>query len=175
MASQAILEKKRAQVDEIKNKIQNAKGLVIIDYVGLNVMQDTLMRKKLRERGIDYSVLKNRLVKMAFNELGHSEFDEALNGPSAFAFSETDTVEVAKAIAECATEYKKIQIKCGYAEGSFIDANEVKQLAKLPPKEVLLAQMLGSMQSPITNLAYCLNGLISGLAICINQIAEKRA
>ncbi|MBR2057064.1 MAG: 50S ribosomal protein L10 [Clostridia bacterium] len=85
MASKEILELKQQQVEEIKSKISTAKGLVIIDYMGLNVAQDTAFRKEMRNAGVDYQVLKNRLVQRAFNDLGYTQFDEALNGPTAVA------------------------------------------------------------------------------------------
>jgi large subunit ribosomal protein L10 len=175
MASQSILEQKRTQIDAIKEQIKNAKGLVIVNYIGLTVAEDTAFRKSLRERGINYSVLKNRLVKMAFNELGYNDFDEALNGPSALAFSNDDAVGAAKAIIESASSYSKISVKCGMAEGNFIDAAGIKMLASLPSKDIMIAKLLGTMQAPISNLVYCLNGLISGLAICLNKIAEQKA
>lgn len=175
MASQGILEQKRSQIEAIKEKIQNAKGIVMVNYVGVTVEEDTALRKTLRSRGIEYVVLKNRLVKKAFDELGVNDFDEALNGPSAFAFSNTDAVEVAKALVESAQTYAKVEIKCGYAERTYVDANGVKMLSKLPPRNILVATVLGTMLSPISNFAYCLNGLISGLAICLNKIAEQKA
>lgn len=162
MASTGILEQKQQQVEEIKSKISSAKSIVLIDYMGLNVAEDTAFRKELRTAGIDYAVLKNRLVKRAFNDLGYTEFDEALNGPTAVAFSAVDAVAPAKVIVENIKKLNKMKAKCGMVEGEFMDENGVKQIAAIPSKEILVAKMLGSMQAPI-----------AGLAICLNKIAEN--
>ncbi|HKL94513.1 MAG TPA: 50S ribosomal protein L10 [Clostridia bacterium] len=175
MASHGILEQKRAEIDAIKEKIANAKGLVIIDYMGLKVSEDTAFRKELRNSGLHYEVLKNTFLHKAFVELGFKGFEKSLNGPSAVAFSDTDVIAPAKAITECAKKYAKVKIKCGLADGVYIDEAGVKALAELPSKEVLIAKMLGSMQAPISNFVYCLNGLISGLAICLDKIAEQKS
>ncbi len=164
MASKEILEQKQQQVDEIKSKISAAKSLVIIDYMGLNVAEDTAFRKQLRESGIDYQVLKNRLVQRAFNDLGFTSFDEALNGPTAVAFSDKDTVAPARIILENIKKFNKMKAKCGLVEGEFVDESGVKEIASIPSKEILLAKMLGSMQSPI-----------SRLAICLDKIAELKS
>ena len=132
MASKGILEKKRTEIEAIKERIANAKGLVVIDYKGLKVSEDTDFRKQLRNDGLEYSVLKNTFLKIAFNELGYKEFDESLNGPTAVAFSNTDVIASAKAITKCAKKYAKVQVKCGLADGAFVDKAGVKALADLP-------------------------------------------
>lgn len=162
--NQQILEAKKQQVEEIKDKIQRAKGVVILDYMGLTVAQDTAFRKELRDNGIDYAVLKNRLVKIAFNELGYTQFDEALNGPTAVAFSFTDEVAPAKFILKNVKALNKMKVKCGMVDKSYMDEKEVKQLADTPSKDILLARLVGSIAAPI-----------SKLAICLNKIAELKA
>lgn len=161
--NQEVLAAKKQQVEEIKSKIQSSKSIVLVDYKGLTVAEDTAFRKELRENGVDYAVLKNRLVKIAFNELGYTQFDEALNGPTAVAFS-ADAVAPAKFIFKNINSFKKMTAKCGMVEGNFMDENGIKAIASIPSKEILLSKMLGSMQSPITKLA-----------ICINKIAEAKA
>ena len=160
--NQQVLEAKKQQVEEIKAKIKSAKSIVLIDYMGLTVAQDTAFRKELRENGVDYGVLKNRLVKIAFNELGYTQFDEALNGPTAVAFSSTDAVAPAKYIVKNIKAFNKMKTKCGMVEGQFMDEAGLKQIADIPSKEVLLAKMLGSMQSPISKLARCLSMIAEG-------------
>ncbi len=162
MASKDVLELKQQQVEEIKAKISAAQSIVVIDYMGLNVAEDTAFRKDLRNAGVDYQVLKNRLVKRAFNELGYTQFDEALNGPTAVAFSDKDAVAPAKIIVDSIKKLNKMKTKCGMVEGEFLDEKGVKEIASIPSKEILIAKMLGSMQSPIT-----------GLAVCLNKIAEQ--
>ena len=161
--NQEVLAAKKQQVEEIKAKITSAKSIVLIDYMGLTVAQDTAFRKELRENGVDYAVLKNRLVKIAFNELGYNDFDEALNGPTAVAFSSTDAVAPAKFIVKNIKAFNKMKTKCGMVEGKFMDEAGLKKIADIPSKEVLLAKMLGSMQSPL-----------SKLAMCLKQIAEQK-
>ena len=161
--NQEVLAAKKQQVEEIKAKITSAKSIVLVDYMGLTVAQDTAFRKELRENGVDYAVLKNRLVKIAFNELGYNQFDEALNGPTAVAFSSTDAVAPAKFIYKNIKALNKMKTKCGMVEGEFMDEAGLKKIADIPSKEVLLAKMLGSMQSPLSKLARCLK-----------QIAEQK-
>lgn len=101
-------------------------------------------------------------MKRAFDDLGYTQFDEALNGPTAVAFSDTDAVAPAKIIVENIKKLNKMKAKCGLVEGEYMDENGVKAVASIPSREILIAKMLGSMQSPIT-----------GLAVCLNKIAEK--
>ncbi len=164
MASQQILEIKKQQVEDIKAKISSAKSIVLIDYMGLNVAEDTAFRKEMRTNNVDYAVLKNRLVKIAFNDLGITDCDDALNGPTAVAFSSTDAVAPAKVVFENIKKFNKMTAKCGIVEGEFMNADGIKQIASIPSREILIAKMLGSMQAPI-----------SGLARCLNSIAESKA
>ena len=169
----AALEEKKKLVEELKEKIGAAQSIVIVDYKGLTVFEDTELRKTLREANVEYRVLKNRLMQKAFNELGYTEFDEALNGPTAVAFATTDPSAPAKILLESADKTKKVSIKCGMVDGAFITPDGVKDLATLPSKEVLIAKLLGTMSAPISGLARVLNETISGLARVLNQIAEK--
>ncbi len=163
MASKEILEQKAQHVEEIKSKISAAKGLVVIDYMGLTVAEDTAFRKDLRTAGVHYQVLKNRLVQRAFNELGYNQFDEALNGPTAIAFSDTDATVPAKVIFDNIKKFNKMKAKCGMVEGEYLDDKGIKEIASIPSREILLSKMLGSMQAPI-----------SGLARVLSRIAEAQ-
>ena len=169
----AALEEKKQLVEELKEKIGAAQSIVIVDYKGLTVFEDTELRKTLREANVEYRVLKNRLMQKALNELGYTEFDEALNGPTAVAFAMTDPAAPAKILLESADKTKKVSVKCGMVDGAYITPDGVKELATLPPKEVLIAKLLGTMSAPISGLARVLNETISGLARVLNQIAEK--
>lgn len=164
MASVEILNQKKQIVEDIKSKISAAKGLVIVDYIGLTVEEDTAMRRELRNAGLDYGVLKNRLVQRAFNELKFTDFDKHLEGPSALAFSATDSIAPAKAVFECVKKYPKMKIKCGMVDGQYVDDKLVEKYAALPSKEQLIA-----------GLACGLNSLIAGLAICLNRVSEQKA
>lgn len=162
--SSAQLAKKQA-VEEIKNKIENCNSFVIINYKGLTVAQDTEFRSEFRKNGVVYKVLKNTLVKKALNELGYTQFDEALNGSSAFAFATDDAIAPAKIAAEGATKYKgSVEIKCGMFDKAFADAQMVEALSKVPNKQTLLAMLVSVLSAPIR-----------GLAVALNAVAEKNA
>ena len=154
-----IRKEKEAVVEEIKTKIQAAKSVVLVDYKGLTVAQDTELRCNFRIAGVEYKVYKNRLAKIAFNELGFTQFDEALEGPTAIAFSMNDSVSAAKISAEANKKYNKLQTKCGLVDGEFNDADALKIIASVPSREVLIAKMLGSMLAPVSKLAYVLNAI----------------
>ena len=169
----AALEEKKKLVEELKEKIGAAKSIVIVDYKGLTVFEDTELRKTLREANVEYRVLKNRLMQKAFNELGYTDFNEALNGPTAVAFANGDPVAPAKILLDSADKTKKLSVKCGMVDGTYITTDGVKELATLPPKEVLLAKLLGTLEAPISGLARVLNETVAGLARVLNAIAEK--
>jgi large subunit ribosomal protein L10 len=176
MASKAIFEQKKQIVEDIKAKVQSAKSMVLVDYRGLTVKNDTEFRAKMREADIEYKVMKNKLVKIALNQLGYTEFDKDLEGTTAIAFAKNDPVAPAKIILEAMAKYNKLSVKCGMVEGKPITAEGVKELAELPPKEVLVAQVLGMLLAPITGLVRVLNaGTVGGLAVALNQIAEKKS
>lgn len=158
----ANLETKKQVVEDIKAKIQNAKSVVFIDYKGLTVAEDTDFRNEFRKADCEYKVLKNTLVRKAFNELGVTDFDSDLNGPTAVAFGKDETGASRVVVEACKKFNDKISVKSAYVDGSYVDANGVKVFASIPSREVLLAKMLGSLQSPIT-----------GLAIALKAIADK--
>lgn len=168
------LQSKIGLVDEIKEKIESAHSIVLVNYRGLTVEAATELRKKLRENGVDYKVYKNTMMKRAFNDLGHDGLDEYLAGPSAIAFGLEDAVAPAKVIAEFAKDNEAIEIKAGIVDGKVIDVKGVEALAKLPSKEVLIAQVLGGLNAPIQGLANVLTGNLRGLAVVLNAIAEKK-
>ena len=143
----AKVELKQPIVDEIKAKVEGAATVVLVDYRGLTVEQDTKLRKGLREAGCEYKVYKNTLMKRAFEGTDFAQLDDLLDGPSAIAISKEDATA---------------PIKGAVVEGAFYDVDGVKALASIPSREELISKLLGSLQSPITNMARVLN-----------QIAEK--
>ena len=159
--SAAQLEKEQI-VQDIKAKIENSQSFVIIDYKGLTVAQDTEFRSEFRKNDVEYKVLKNTLVRKALNELGYTEFDEALNGPSAFAFGISDAVAPAKVAAEGVKKYNKMKVKCGMFDKKFADAATCEAMSKVPNKETLLAMLVSVLSAPMR-----------GLAVALNAIAEK--
>ena len=160
--SPAQLEK-REVVQQIRETIENSHSFVIIDYKGLTVAQDTEFRAEFRKNGVEYKVLKNTLVRKALNELGYTEFDEALNGPSAFAFGTEDAVAPAKVAAEGVKKYGKMQIKCGMFDKKFADAATCDAMSKVPGRETLLAMLVSVLSAPVR-----------GLAVALNAVADKK-
>ena len=160
MPSAKILEAKKQAVEEIKATLTKAVAGVFVDYCGLTVEQDTKLRNKLREANVEYKVVKNTLTRFAANEVGLEGLDEILNGPTALAISETDEVITAKVLAEFAKENEALEIKSGFLEGKVVSVDEVKKLADTPSREVLIAKLMGSMNSPISALARTLQALV---------------
>lgn len=174
MPKEKILNQKREVVEGISAKMKAAKAMVFADYRGLTVEQDTLLRNALRKAGVDYKVVKNTLTRFAANENGLEGLDSYLNGPTAMASSETDPVAPAKVLSEYAKKYDKLELKVGVVEGRIIDPSGIKALAELPPREVLIARVLGGLNAPISGLVNVLNGNIRGLVVALNAIAEQK-
>ncbi|MDO4802299.1 MAG: 50S ribosomal protein L10, partial [Prevotellaceae bacterium] len=153
MPSEKALESKKAIVAQLKERFENAQAGVLADYRGLTVEQDTALRNKLREAGVDYTVVKNNLTRFAAKEVGLDELDSTLHGPTAIATSDTDVVAPAKVLIDFAKENEALEIKGGFVDGKVISIDEIKVYASIPSKEVLISKMLGSLQSPIGALA----------------------
>lgn len=155
-------QEKHEIVDQIKEKIQSTNGFIVIDYKGLTVEQDTEFRKAFREAGVEYKVLKNTLVRIALNELGYKDFDQDLNGPSAFAFAKEDALAPSKVAMEGIKKYNAMAVKCGMLDKKYVDAKTVEQLSTVPSKPALLSMLLSVLQAPVR-----------GLAVALGRIAEK--
>ncbi|MCI5620268.1 MAG: 50S ribosomal protein L10 [Lachnospiraceae bacterium] len=158
----AKVELKQPIVQEISEQIKDAQSVVVVDYRGLTVAEDTQLRKQLREAGITYKVYKNTLVNRAIEGTEFASLADSLEGPNAFAISKTDATAPARILAKFAKTAPKLEIKAGVVEGTFYDEAGMKAIASIPSRDELLSKFLGSIQSPITNLARVLN-----------QIAEK--
>ena len=148
---------KTSTIDEITANFDGAQGVVVVNYSGLTVEQDTALRKELREAGVSYKVYKNTLVNRAIAGTEFESLKESLEGPSAFAISKDDATAPARILAKFAKPAPALEIKAGVVEGTFYDANGMKAIANVPSREELLSKLLGSLQSPITNLARVLN------------------
>ena len=160
MPSQKVLEEKKQIVSAIAEQFMTAVSGVFVDYCGLTVEQDTQLRNKLREAGVEYKVIKNTLTRFAAKEVGFDELDPILNGPTSLAISMTDEVAPAKVIAEFAKTHEQLEIKAGFLEGKVLQLDEVKTLAATPNRETLIAKLLGSLNAPISNLARTLQALV---------------
>ena len=172
--SLAAINMKREIVKEIQQKIEKAQSIVLVDYRGLNVEEVTELRKKYIESNVEYKVYKNTMMRFAFKEAGFEGINEFLKGPNAVAFSYEDAIAPAKVTSEFAKDHKKLEIKAGLVDGKVVDVEEVKALADLPPREVLIAQVLGGLNAPITGFVNVLQGNIRNLAYALNAIKEKQ-
>lgn len=150
---------KEAKVAEIKEKLEKANSVVLSQYQGLTVEEDTVLRKNLREAGVEYKVYKNTLVILAAKELGLEGIVEYLEGPVAIAFGYEDVTVAARVLNDFAKDHKKLELKAGIVEGEIYDTDKIKQLATIPSKEVLIAKLLGSIKSPLSKFAYLLNAI----------------
>ncbi|KXO16197.1 50S ribosomal protein L10 [Peptoniphilus sp. GNH] len=168
------LQMKEDLVSEIKGKIEGAKGIVLVNYRGLSVDEVTELRKKFREVNVEYKVYKNTMMRRAFADLGHEGLEEFLVGPSAIAFSLHDEVSAAKVAAEFAKDHEALELKAGFVDGKVVSKAEVEALAKLPAKEVLVAQLLGMLNTPIQGLVNVLQGNLRGLAVVLQAIADQK-
>lgn len=158
----AKVELKQPVVEEISAKIKDAQSVVLVDYRGLTVEQDTQLRKNLREAGVTYKVYKNTMMNFAFKGTEFEGLTQYLEGPSAVAISTEDATAPARIIAQFAKTADKLEMKAGVVEGTVYDAKGIAAIASIPSREVLISRLLGSLQSPVTNFARI-----------FNQIAEK--
>ena len=169
-----LLQSKIALVDEIKEKIEKSQSIVLVNNHGLTVEEVTKLRKELREHGVDYKVYKNTMLKRAFDATGNEAANDLLVGPTVVAFGIEDAVQPAKILNDFAEDNDRLEVKGGLLDGRVVSVDEVKALAKLPSREVLIAQLLGGLNAPIQGLATVLSGNIRGLAVALNQIREKK-
>jgi large subunit ribosomal protein L10 len=168
------IEKKQQVVQEIKEKIESAKLVICTDYRGLNVEQVNDLRNKLRVPGVEYRVLKNTMFRFALKEAGYEQIVEQINGPNAVIFSKDDPVGPAKTIFDFAKANKQIELKIGILEGQLLSTDGIKDLAQLPPREILLGQVVGTMQAPITSFVRVLNANLTGLVRALDGIREQK-
>lgn len=175
MPSEKILEQKKALVASLSDKLKNSCAGVIVNYKGINVSDDTKLRKELREVGVEYFVVKNTLLQRAAKEAGLDGLEPVLEGTTAIAISKEDHVAAARILCKFADENDFFKAKAGFIEGKVISEAEVNNLAKLPTKEVLVAKALGGLNAPISGFVTVLNGTIKGLVVALNAIAEKQS
>ena len=160
----AKVEEKKPIVQEIKDNLDGAKSVVLVDYLGLTVEQDTNLRRATREAGVIYKVYKNTMVNLAIEGTEFAELAKDLEGPTAVAISKDDATAPARVVANFAKTAKKLELKSGVVEGTYYDAAGISTIATIPSRDELLSKFLGSIQSPITNFARV-----------INQVAEQKA
>lgn len=159
----AKVELKKPIVDEIASNIADAQSVVVVDYCGLTVEEDTRLRRELRENDVIYKVYKNTMMNFAFKGTDCESLCQHLEGPNAIAISKTDATAPARILAKFAKDAKALEIKAGIVEGTYYDAAGMEAVSKIPSRDELLGKLLGSIQSPIANFARV-----------ISQIAEAK-
>ena len=177
MPNSKVLESKKAIVDALATKLQGSTAAVFVDYKGITVAEDTELRAKMRENGVEYFVMKNTLSRFAAKNAGLDELCDVLEGTTSIAICEGDPVAAAKVVAEFSkklADQNKFFIKAGFVDGKVISVEEVKALADLPSREVLVATVLGTLIAPIRGLATVLDANISGLARVMQAIADQK-
>ena len=161
MPNAKILSEKQAIVAELTEKLQNASSGVLVDYKGITVAEDTALRVECRNNELDYAVVKNTLLRFATKNVGLEEMDEALNGTTSLALSNGDPIAPMRVINKFAKQFNgsKFVIKAGFMDGKVLPLDEIMALAELPAKDVLQAQVLGTMLAPITSLAIVIKAI----------------
>ncbi|MDO4749747.1 MAG: 50S ribosomal protein L10 [Eubacteriales bacterium] len=161
MPNAKVLQEKQAIVEQLTQRLQNASSGVLVDYKGINVEEDTALRRELRQNDVQYNVVKNTLMRFAVKNVGLDELDSVLQGTTSLATTESDPIapiriasEYAKKLGDC------FEIKAGFMEGRLLSAEELAEIATLPSKDALYAKVLGTMLAPITSLAVCLGQIL---------------
>ena len=163
MASEKVLEMKKAQVAELAGKMTDSVAGVLVEYKGINVADDTNLRRELREAGVEYTVVKNSILRFAAEEAGYGELDAYLSGSTAIAISNDDPVAPAKILGKFAEKSNgKFSLKAGFIEGEVLDEAKVIELSKTPSKEEILTMLVIALTSPI-----------KGIAVALDKIVEK--
>ncbi|MFI3114664.1 MAG: 50S ribosomal protein L10 [Clostridia bacterium] len=156
MPNNNVLESKKQIVSDLATKMQTSAAGVLVDYKGITVEDDTILRREMREAGVEYTVVKNTLVRFAANQIGFEAFDEHLHGTTALAVCATDPIAPARILCKYAKTHENFKIKIGFMDGKIMSAEEVIAIANLPSKETLLSQVLYGFNAPITKLAIAL-------------------
>lgn len=164
MANIKIIEAKQQHVEEVVEKLKKAKSVVLVNHCGLTVEQDTALRVEMRKAGVEYKVIKNKILARAFEKAGYSGFEKVFEGPTAVAFSYDDAIAGAKIAVDNGAKTKMLALKGGVIEGKSASIAEVRTLASIPPKPVLLSQLLGLLTAPMRNLA-----------VVVSEIAKQKS
>ncbi|MGE5416565.1 MAG: 50S ribosomal protein L10 [Acidobacteriota bacterium] len=169
------IEVKQQKVQELEERIKSAKMIIFTDYRGLSVSEITGLRSRLKAAGAEYRVVKNTLARRAFTNAGLEELLPFTEGPNALLFSDEELVEPAKILFDVVKTSKKLEVRSGMVEGKVFNADQIKNLSTLPPREVLVAQVLGGLQAPIYGFAYVLKANLTGLVRALDAVREQKA
>ena len=169
MPSEKVLEAKKALVAELAERLKASVSGIVVNYEGINVADDTAMRKELRECDVKYTVVKNTMLGRACEAAGLAGLEDVLSGTTAIATSETDYAGAARILSKYAKSHEGFAIKSGFLDGEVIDMDKIDALSKLPTREVLLANVLGAFQAPIASFARGVQAIVDkgGVEACL--------
>ncbi|WP_026486981.1 50S ribosomal protein L10 [Caldanaerobius polysaccharolyticus] len=168
-------EEKARMVEELKERLSSAQAAILVDYKGINVEDDTKLRRELRQAGVEYKVVKNTLLSRAAKEAGYDALLQYLEGPTAVAWGIEDPVAPARVLYNYAKDHENFKFKVGILQGTIIGVDDIVNLAKLPSKQELIAKALGSMNAPITNFVGVLSATLRNFVYVLNAIKEKKS
>lgn len=174
MPSQSVLEQKKAIVAELSERLKKSVTGIVVSYEGINTEDDTKLRKELRENDVKYSVVKNKLLSRACDEVGLADMKGVLEGTTAIATSDSEYAAAARILCGYAKDHENFTVKSGYLDGAIIDMDTITALSKLPTRDVLLANVLGAFQAPISAFARVMQAVVDkgGFDACL---ADKPA
>ena len=166
-------------VANLKERLDGAKSIVLIDYKGINIEEVDALRERMRNSDVDYFVSKNTFIKKALNELGVNDLDQHLKGPTAVAVCKSDEVaparEMVKFVKDVMEDKEFPKFKIGYVSGELMDINELNQLAKLPSREELIGRVLAGFNAPLSGMVGVLNGILRKFVYVVDAIAKDKA
>ena len=175
MASEKVLEKKKSYVSKLAKLLRSSCVGVVVDYSGISATDDAGLRRCLRESNSEYFVVKNTLLSRSAKQSGLDDLVQYLKGSTAIALSKDDYSSAARILVDFSKKNDYFKVKAGFIEGKVVDKKEIDALAKLPNKEVLVANLLRALNSPVSGLANVLSGTIRSLTIVLNAVSEKKA
>lgn len=168
-------EAKRAAVAELKEELSRSNATIVSDYRGLSVSDISAIRRGLRQQGISYRVVKNRLARIAADEAGRGELSSLLEGPTGLAIGGQDEAALARSFLDAVRPYRSVVVRGGVIGSQLIDGDAVTRLSRLPGREVLLAQLAGGIASPLASMASLLSAPLRNLGYALQQLADQKA
>jgi len=165
---------KVAQVEELKEKLAQARSVVLVDYLGLTASECVELRRLMRKQGVEFRVIKNTLARRAAREVGAEFLLDYLQGPNAIVVGGDDPTVPYRVSRECANKYGHFRIKAGLFEGEPVPPEQVEWYATLPSREELLGRLAGGLAGPIRGLAVALSGIIRGLVVALSEVKQQK-
>lgn len=166
---------KKYMIEQIAKRLKSSSGVFVTSFAGLKAIEMNKLRGRLESVSSSCLIVKNTLAKIALKEADLGELDKLLSDSASFTFAQDDVVKSAKALVDFAKECEKFEIRGGYLSGRLLLKDEIKRIASLPSREVLLAQAIGGISAPISGFVFVLNALLRGFVCALNQIKEKKS